>query len=65
MDMLIGGRAAATPNDLIKDATDESFEQDVLVASQTTPVIVDFHGAAPASNWRQCSKSSSLRPGTS
>lgn len=42
MDMLIGGRAAATPNDLIKDATDESFEQDVLVASQTTPVIVDF-----------------------
>jgi putative thioredoxin len=42
METLIGGRAAATPSDLIKDGTDESFEQDVLVASQTTPVIVDF-----------------------
>ena len=42
METLIGGRAAATPSDLIKDGTDESFEQDVLVASQVTPVIVDF-----------------------
>ena len=42
METLIGGRAAATPSDLIKDGTDESFEQDVLVASQATPVIVDF-----------------------
>lgn len=42
METLIGGRAAATPADLIKDGTDESFEQDVLVASQETPVIVDF-----------------------
>lgn len=42
METLIGGRAAATPADLIKDGTDDSFEQDVLVASQETPVIVDF-----------------------
>lgn len=42
METLIGGRAAATPSDVIKDGTDESFEQDVLVASQQTPVIVDF-----------------------
>jgi putative thioredoxin len=42
METLIGGRAAATPSDLIKDGTDESFEQDVLVASQATPVIVEF-----------------------
>jgi putative thioredoxin len=42
METLIGGRAAATPAGLIKDGTDESFEQDVLVASQEVPVIVDF-----------------------
>lgn len=42
MESLIGGRAAATPAGLIKDGTDDSFEQDVLVASQEVPVIVDF-----------------------
>jgi putative thioredoxin len=41
METLIGGRSA-TPSDIIKDGTDDSFEQDVLVASQQTPVIVDF-----------------------
>ncbi|MBM3521676.1 MAG: thioredoxin [Alphaproteobacteria bacterium] len=42
MEQLIGARTGGAPADVIKDATDESFEQDVLVASQTTPVIVDF-----------------------
>ena len=42
METLIGGHAAATPSDLIKDGTDDSFEEDVLVASAKTPVIVDF-----------------------
>jgi len=42
METLIGGGSAATPRDVIKDGTDESFEQDVLVASQDVPVIVDF-----------------------
>jgi putative thioredoxin len=35
--------AAATPaDDLIKDATEATFMADVVEASQTTPVIVDF-----------------------
>jgi putative thioredoxin len=43
MDQLIGaGKPGANTADLIKDATDESFEQDVLLASRDTPVIVDF-----------------------
>jgi putative thioredoxin len=42
METLIGGGAAATQADIIKDGTDESFEQDVLLASRDTPVIVDF-----------------------
>lgn len=42
MEPLIGARSGGAPADVIKDATDESFEQDVIVASQTTPVIVDF-----------------------
>ncbi len=43
MDQLIGaGNPGANAADLIKDATDESFEQDVLLASRDTPVIVDF-----------------------
>ena len=45
MSELIGAakkQAAATPNDVVKDATIETFEADVLEASMTTPVIVDF-----------------------
>ena len=48
MDQLIGAakaNAAATANaagDLVVDSTDEAFEKDVLAASATTPVIVDF-----------------------
>ncbi len=34
--------AADAPADLIKDATDATFMIDVVEASQTTPVIVDF-----------------------
>jgi len=37
----IGADAPAAP-DLVKDASIESFEQDVLAASMTIPVIVDF-----------------------
>lgn len=33
---------ASAPADLIKDGTDASFVQDVIEASQTVPVIVDF-----------------------
>ncbi|MEO1638472.1 MAG: co-chaperone YbbN [Pseudomonadota bacterium] len=33
---------AAAPADVIKDGTDASFAADVIEASQTTPVIVDF-----------------------
>lgn len=33
---------AAAPTDLIKDVTDATFMADVVEASQTTPVIVDF-----------------------
>ena len=36
------GAARPAASDLIKDGSDEGFEQDVLVASQQTPVIVDF-----------------------
>lgn len=42
MSELIGGAGAGAAPDLIKDATIESFEADVLQASMTTPVIVDF-----------------------
>ncbi|MBI3506762.1 MAG: thioredoxin [Proteobacteria bacterium] len=43
MDQLIGAaKAGATPADLIKDSTDEAFEQDVIAASAKVPVIVDF-----------------------
>ncbi len=41
MEPIIGA-AAAPPADLIKDATVETFEQDVITASQEAPVIVDF-----------------------
>lgn len=40
MSELLG--AAAPPADLIKDASIETFEDDVLRASMETPVIVDF-----------------------
>jgi len=39
---LIGETTAAPAGDLIKDATDASFAIDVIEASNTTPVIVDF-----------------------
>jgi putative thioredoxin len=39
---LIGETAGALAGDIIKDATDASFVADVVEASQTVPVIVDF-----------------------
>lgn len=41
MSDLIGAGASPAP-DLIKDASIETFEADVLKASMTTPVVVDF-----------------------
>lgn len=41
MDSLIGGDGSP-PADLIKDASVETFEQDVINASMEAPVIVDF-----------------------
>ena len=39
----LGGTPAAAPaGDLIIDGTDDTFMQDVIEASQTTPIIVDF-----------------------
>ncbi|MEM8851887.1 MAG: thioredoxin [Pseudomonadota bacterium] len=40
--MLEFGQAPAPDADLIKDVTEATFLQDVVEASQTTPVIVDF-----------------------
>ncbi len=45
MEPIIGlsdGAGPGLPADLIKDATDQTFEADVLLASRDTPVIVDF-----------------------
>jgi putative thioredoxin len=39
---LIGETAGALAGDIIKDTTDASFVDDVVEASKTTPVIVDF-----------------------
>lgn len=39
---LIGETQGQLPKDIIKDATDASFMADVIEASRTTPVIVDF-----------------------
>jgi putative thioredoxin len=39
---LIGETAGAPAADVIKDGTDQSFMADVIEASKTTPVIVDF-----------------------
>lgn len=36
------GQAGAAPSDLIKDTTTDTFMADVMEASRTTPVIVDF-----------------------
>ena len=36
------GQSAPSPADLVKDVTDASFMADVVEASRTTPVIVDF-----------------------
>ena len=37
-----GGNGGPPPGDLIKESNTEGFEADVLQASRTTPVIVDF-----------------------
>ncbi len=45
METIIGSNSAGSgdlPADLIKDATIETFEQDVVAASMSAPVIVDF-----------------------
>jgi putative thioredoxin len=45
MEQIIGARpqgGGPVAGDLIKDGTDDGFEQDVLLASRDTPVIVDF-----------------------
>jgi len=39
---LIGETTGASAGDIIKDTTDASFMDDVVEASKTTPVIVDF-----------------------
>ena len=39
---LIGETSGAPVADLIKDTTDATFMADVVEASKTTPVIVDF-----------------------
>jgi putative thioredoxin len=39
---MLGGATTTPPGDLIKDGTDTSFMADVMEASRTTPVIVDF-----------------------
>jgi len=38
----LDGTAKTAPDDVIKDGTDASFAADVIEASQTVPVIVDF-----------------------
>lgn len=42
MELLGGAGSAAPASDLIKDVSEATFMQDVVEASQTTPVIVDF-----------------------
>ena len=37
-----GGDNTAQSGDLIKDVTIETFQKDVIEASMTTPVVVDF-----------------------
>ena len=38
----LGGQTSAPDADLIKDGTEATFMDDVIEASQTTPIIVDF-----------------------
>ncbi len=42
VELNLGGSAAAGGADLIKDSSEATFMQDVVEASQTQPVIVDF-----------------------
>jgi len=42
MTLFTSPAAAPPPADLIKDGTDRTFMQDVVEASRTTPVVVDF-----------------------
>lgn len=42
MELNLMGAAGAEDADLIKDSDEASFMQDVVEASQTTPIIVDF-----------------------
>lgn len=42
MELNLTGAAGADTADLIKDTTEASFMADVVEASQTTPIIVDF-----------------------
>ena len=42
MEPIIGAPLADAPTDLIKDSDTQSFQADVIDASQETPVIVDF-----------------------
>jgi len=42
MEQMLNTDGAAAGGDVIKDVTMETFQQDVLEASMTTPVIVDF-----------------------
>ena len=42
VDLNLGMGAAAPAGDLIKDATEATFMQDVVEASMETPVVVDF-----------------------
>jgi putative thioredoxin len=42
MDLNIGSGGGAAAGDVIKDVTVATFAKDVLEASRTVPVLVDF-----------------------
>ena len=48
--MLKGAAPQAAPADLIKDSDQTKFAKDVLEASRTVPVIVDFWAPSCASS---------------